>query len=360
MKYLIIFVFFTGSLLYSQVISIEQRNFTGFNSPPYLTPAVSPTTSITINWNTEETSSSVIAYGTSLVLKDTIRVEHKTNYHHIILNNLEPNTEYYYKILPMDKVYRFKTLPASPDSFSFVVYGDTRSDSARHQVIIDQIAKYDFDFLVHTGDLIGKGYSTDDWRTFFNIEAKILSQKIFLPTIGNHEKPFWQYDTLFALPGVENFYSFCYANICFLCLNTEMELNGIQQEWLVNELNRITSDTTIYWIFVNLHRPPYSSGSHGSALDVRTTWCPIFEKYGVDIVFCGHNHSYERTKKINGVVYIVCAGGGAPLYDIGNNEWTECSLKDYHFCRVTIKGKNLILHAIKPDGTKFDSLILRK
>lgn len=360
MKSLFIGGFFFVSSLYSQVVSLEQKNFSGFNSLPYLTPALSPASSVIINWNTEKISSSAVAYGTSLSLEDTIFTEQKTRFHHVILNNLEANTEYFYKILPDGPVYKFKTLPISPDSCSFIVFGDTRTDSVKHQEVIDQIAKYNFDFLVHTGDLVGHGYSTDNWRTFFNIEGKILSQKIFLPTIGNHEKPFWQYDSLFALPGIEYFYSFYYANLCFLCLNTEMELDGIQKKWLVNELNRIASDTTIDWVFVSLHRPPYSSGSHGSALDVRAAWCSIFEKYGVDIVFCGHDHSYERTKKINGVIYIVCAGGGAPLYDIGNNEWTEYSLKDYHFCLVTIKGKNLTLHAIKPDGTKFDSLILRK
>lgn len=360
MKHLLICTSYIFSLLYSQVTTLDQKNLTGFNSPPYLTPAASPARSVIINWNTEKISSRALAYGTSLSLEDTIYTEEKTSHHHIILNNLKPNTEYYYQILPAGSVYTFKTLPVFPDSFSFVVFGDTRNDSVKHQSVIDQITKYHFDFMVHTGDLVGHGYSTDDWKMFFNIESKILSQKIFLPTVGNHEKPFWQYDTLFALPGVEKFYSFCYANICFLCLNTEMELNGIQQKWLVNELSRIASDTTIDWIFVNLHRPPYSSGSHGSAIDVRTTWCPIFEKYGVDIVFCGHNHSYERTKKINGVIYIICAGGGAPLYDISSNEWTEYSLKDYHFCLVTIKGKNLRLQAITPDGKKFDSLILRK
>ncbi len=357
---LLISSFFITSSVFGQIGSLEAKNFSGFNSLPYLTPALSPATSVIINWNTEKISSSALAYGTSLSLEDTIYIEQRTNFHHIILSNLQANTEYYYQILPAGPVYKFRTLPVSPDSFSFVIVGDTRSDSIKHQLVIDQIAKYNFDFLVHTGDLIGHGYSTDDWRTFFNIEGKILSQKIFLPTIGNHEKPFWQYDTLFALPGVEYFYSFPYANIYFLCLNTEMELNGIQQKWLVNELSRIVSDTTIDWLFVNLHRPPYSSGSHGSALDVRTAWCPIFEKYGVDIVFCGHNHSYERTKKIEGVIYITCAGGGAPLYDISSNEWTEYTLKDYHFCLVTIKGKKLTLQAITADGKKIDSLTLRK
>jgi 3',5'-cyclic AMP phosphodiesterase CpdA len=139
-----------------------------------------------------------------------------------------------------------------------------------------------------------------------------------------------------------------------------MELNGFQRKWLNNELRFLTSDTTIHWIFVNMHRPPYSSGSHGSDIKVREAWCPIFEEYGVDIVFCGHDHSYERTKEINGVIYIVCAGGGAPLYDVGKNEWTAYSEKTHHFCLVKVKERELLLKAIKVDGSVFDSLRIKK
>jgi len=359
MKNLIKFIILI-SPAFAQIASLENQQFKSFDSTPYLTPTSSPATSVIINWNTENVEPSTIAYGTSLSLEDTIFTDQKTSYHHIVLNNLEPSVEYYYKILTADNVYKFKTFPISTDSFSFIVFGDTRSDSVQHQSVIDRIMHYNFDFVIHTGDLVNQGYNIDDWRTFFNIENKMLVQKIYLPTIGNHEKPFWQYDTLFALPGVEYFYSVRYANVYIICLNTEMELIGLQQKWLVNVLNSVSTDTTIDWIFVSLHRPPYSSGSHGSALDIRKNWCPILEKYDVDIVFCGHDHSYERTKKINGVIYIVCAGGGAPLYDVGHSEWTEFSAKTHHFCLVTIKGENLKLQAMKPDGIVFDSLTLRK
>uniref|UniRef100_A0A7C4TBF3 Metallophosphoesterase family protein n=1 Tax=candidate division WOR-3 bacterium TaxID=2052148 RepID=A0A7C4TBF3_UNCW3 len=353
-------ILFLFLIAFGQVKSIEEKQFRSFDSEPYLTPTSSPTTSVFINWNTKDLKPSIIAYGRTLALNDTIKLSRLTNYHHIILNNLSPDTRYYYKILPGQRIYSFKTAPIFSESFNFIVFGDTRTDSTAHQAVIERMVNYDFEFLIHSGDLVTSGYYSDEWRKFFNIETKIISQKLFLPTIGNHEKPFYQYDTLFSLPGIEDFYSFRYANTVIICLNTEMELGGYQKKWLINELSFYRSDTSVHWIFVNLHRPPYSSGSHGSEIKVREVWSPIFENYNVDIVFCGHDHSYERTKKINGVIYIICAGGGAPLYDVGRNEWTEYSEKTYHFCLIKIKNKELLLKAIKPDGTVFDSLLLRK
>uniref|UniRef100_A0A7C6EKF1 Metallophosphoesterase family protein n=1 Tax=candidate division WOR-3 bacterium TaxID=2052148 RepID=A0A7C6EKF1_UNCW3 len=353
-------IFFIPLIIYSQVVSIDEKQFQPFDSPPYLTTAGSPHTSVVINWNTKVLKPSAVAFGTDLSFRDTIIITKKTNFHHIIINNLKPGTEYYYKILPNGEINRFRTFPSSSDSFNFVVIGDTRTDSLSHQKVIDRIAHYDFAFMIHSGDFVTRGYNTDDWRMFFNIEGKVISKKLFLPAMGNHEKPFWQYDTLFLLPGLEDFYSVRFGNVCIICLNTEMELNGFQRKWLNNELRFLTSDTTIHWIFVNMHRPPYSSGSHGSDIKVREAWCPIFEEYGVDIVFCGHDHSYERTKEINGVIYIVCAGGGAPLYDVGKNEWTAYSEKTHHFCLVKVKERELLLKAIKVDGSVFDSLRIKK
>jgi predicted phosphodiesterase len=351
-------IFFIPLRMYSQVVSIDRRQFYPFDSPPYLTPTSSVSTSVVINWNTKEQKLSFVAFGPDLSLKDTIIINKKTNFHHIIINNLEPRSEYYYKILPDGEIYKFKTFPLFPDSFNFIIIGDTRTDSVSHQAVVDRISHYDFEFIIHTGDLVTKGYNTDDWRAFFNIESKIISQKLFLPTLGNHERPFWQYDSLFALPGYEDFYSVRLGNVAVVCLNTEMDLSGYQRKWLINELKFYSTDTTIHWIFANLHRPPYSSGSHGSDMKVRKAWCPIFEEYGVDIVFSGHDHSYERTKKINGVIYIVSAGGGAPLYNVGKKEWTAHSEKTHHFCLVKIKQKELVLKSIKPDGTVFDSLMI--
>jgi len=346
--------------LYIGVTFTQCQQFKPFDSKPYLTVTASPTNSIYINWNTKSQESTIVAFGLTPLLEDTLKIAGVHNFHHIKLTHLLPSAEYYYKVLPGGDIKTFKTFSAQADSFSFIVFGDTRTDSAAHQSVINRMADYKFEFILHSGDLVHHGSSADEWITFFNIEDTLLQTKHFMPTIGNHDKPYWPYDTLFALPDPEAYYSVNYGNAHFIMLNTEMDLCGSQRDWLINDLTTTRNDTLIDWIFVNLHRPPYTSGLYDCAFNVQENWCPLFQEYGVDIVFAGHDHTYERTLKIGGIVYIVTGGGGAPLYDVGKSEWTAYSEKTYHFCLVQIMGERLLLKAIKPDNTVFDSLILDK
>ena len=333
--------------------------FGPFDSGPYITPTQSPPSSVCVSWNTAALESTIVAYGT-IALEDTFRLDAVQYYHHALLTGLQPETRYCYRVYGSGETRQFSTFPECSDAFSFVAFGDTRSDSGAHQSVIDRMASCLFDFIMHSGDLVNDGDRTVDWRIFFNVEDTVLPYYHFLPTIGNHESPYWPYDTLFPLPDSEEYYSVTYGNAHYIMLNTQIDLYGVQRDWLIAELQAASSDTSVDWIFVNLHRPPYSSGNHGSQLDVRNAWCPLFEQYGVDIVFAGHDHNYERTEAINGVIYIVTGGGGAPLRDVGTSSWTAHSERTYHFCHVDIMSRKLFLRAIKPDGTVFDSLVIEK
>jgi hypothetical protein len=123
-----------------------------------------------------------------------------------------------------------------------------------------------------------------------------------------------------------------------------------QYEWLVSDL----AGTSKPWKFVFFHIPPYSSGGHGSDLNVRQTLAPLFEQYGVTIVFNGHDHDYERSGA-NGVTYIVTGGGGAPLYPkVHDNPASIYFASVYHFVQITLSGDTLYGIAIGSDGTEFD------
>lgn len=342
------------------ILSATGFAFSPFDSNPYITPTATPQTSVYINWNTAVEESSIVGYGLTPTFPDTVRVSGVRYYHHVTLSGLAPGTDYYYQVIPGGMLQHFKTFPLASDTFTFVAFGDTRSDSVAHQSVIDMMASYEFAFYTLSGDLVNDGNNTDDWRIFFNTEDTLLQNIHFLPAIGNHESPYWQYDTLFALCDSEDYYSLEYGNTHFIVLNTHIDLYGDQIAWLTNDLINASNDSLIDWIFVSLHRPPYSSGGHGSQLDVRAAWCRLFEQYNVDIVFTGHDHHYERTIPINGVVYFVTGGGGAPLRPVGSNTWTACAESAYHFCLIDITDRKLFLHAIKPDGTIFDSLYIDK
>ncbi len=331
-----------------------------FNSRPYITPTESPGTALWINWNTLNPESTIVAYGPTTDLEDTVRGADVAVYHHVRLSGLTAGASYYYRLLPAGELAFFQTAAATADSFYFLTIGDTRTDSIAHQSLINRMVGYEDPFFLHVGDLVEDGSLTINWQTFFNIEDTILPHKIFLPAIGNHEYPYEWYDTLFPLPDSEDYYSFTYANCHFIGLNTETDLSGSQLTWLVDDLIWAQANPAIDWIIAFFHRPPYSSGPHGSQADVQAAWCPVFELYDMDLVFAGHDHDYERTYPINGLTYIVTGGGGAPLHSVGSNSWTAYAESTYEFCRVLVRGLRLELRAIKPDGTVFDSLIIEK
>jgi len=103
-----------------------------------------------------------------------------------------------------------------------------------------------------------------------------------------------------------------------------------------------------------LHRSPYGSSSHGGDEKVREDLEPVFTRHGVDLVFAGHDHVYERTVPIKGVTYVVSGGGGKRLYPVGKSARTACSRSAHHAVLVRLDGGRLSLEAVEPDGTVFD------
>src|ERR1051326_8835439 len=150
----------------------------------------------------------------------------------------------------------------------------------------------------------------------------MLRQTVLWPTIGNHETydPYIDghpaYQDIFTLPtrgeaggvpsGTENYYSFDFGNIHFVCLDSELSdrsTNGPMLTWLQEDLGANTND----WLIAFWHSPPYSHGSHDSddpfefnLVEMRENVVPILESYGVDLVLCGHSHCYERSFLLDG------------------------------------------------------------
>jgi len=196
----------------------------------------------------------------------------------------------------------------------------------------------------------------------------------FYPSVGNHELyggscGYQGYTDVYYLPenapsgDEEEYYSFDWGNTHFVALDTNQNYSAgsTQYNWLVNDLQSSTQP----WKFVFFHHPPYSSGPHGSTNEVQTHLVPIFETYGVSVVFSGHDHHYERTCPIlnntcttpqdGGVVYYVTGGGGAPLYPAFGNWFTAYSDSLNHFLKVEVNDCWLRVDAIDTNGYVFDS-----
>ena len=243
--------------------------------------------------------------------------------------------------------------------------------------------QHSFDLAIHTGDIVSSGGicsgSDSSWnqyiRAYFDLYQESMGDIPFYPSVGNHELSggscgYQAYTDVYYLPGnapsghEEEYYSFDWGNAHFVALDTNQDYSAssTQYNWLVNDLQASIKP----WNFVILHEPAYSSGLHGSTSEIQTYLVPVFETYGVDVVFNGHDHHYERTCPIldgacttpqdGGVVYYVTGGGGAPLYSVGDYQWfTAYSDSLNHFLKVEVNDCRLRVDAIDTNGSVFDS-----
>ncbi len=330
---------------------------------PYLQSVTSD--SIIVVWGTDQLATSHVNYGPTTAYSFSVNNILPLTHHAITLTRLAPGTVYHYQIasngqaLGGDNTFHTADLPTQ-SSFSFVAFGDTRTGHAAHQRVVDHIVALEPDFALHTGDFVGKGYSATQWNTFFAIEHDLLRQTPLFGTLGNHEKNSDLYFDAFYLPGNERWYSFDYGNTHFVALRldgyADYTPGSMQYAWLENDL----ASTDKLWKIVFLHAPLYSSGHHGGNKTVRDALGPLFADAGIDLVFSGHDHNYERSI-VGDVTYIVTGGGGAPLYEQENsNPYSVYFSSVHHGVSISINDRTLSGVGVQADGTQFDAFTLRK
>ncbi len=228
-----------------------------------------------------------------------------------------------------------------------VIYGDTRTNHNDHRAVVRAIEQVHPQAVFHTGDLVGDGRVEADWDTFFTITGHLLKTTAFYPTLGNHEHDSPLYYKHFNLPRSEQWYSVNIDSIKFIVLNscTKTDRKSEQYKWLQKELKDAGAETK--FTVAVFHHPPYSSGPHEEdEKHLRESWGFLFRKYGVDAVFNGHDHDYERSK-VGDIYYIVAGAGGAPLYSKSrDNPYSQVFLKEISFCRLDRSGDTLKIETL--------------
>jgi hypothetical protein len=343
-------------------------------------------TSVTIVWETDLPSTSEVYYGPGFSVKD----EMPKTIHEITLTDLKPETTYFYHVLSqvpkgrklpegvppyvLSGVYSFKTAIEPGKPFKFIAYGDSRSNPEIHSKLVSLMRKLLESslregesgpaFLVNSGDLVSNGRYYGQWGDqFFGPLEPLISSIPIWPVIGNHERSHANFFNLLSLPNNEAWYSFDYGDAHFLMIDTEFDYSpgSEQYQFIVDDLSKSKAK----WKFVAFHKPPYTAVQRRvpGNLRAREILNPLFEKYGVDIVFCGHDHNYVRSKPINGVIYVITGGGGAGLYEVmpvASMDWAEVAVAAHHFCLVEIDGSRLRLTAIDDEGKVIDRFMLYK
>lgn len=203
--------------------------------------------------------------------------------------------------------------PVGKDSVKFLVLGDTGTGDRAQYDVAAQVWKshqvFPYEFAIMLGDNIYGSERPRDFSQKFEKPYKpLLDANIpFHASLGNHDDPNQRYYKPFGMDG-QRFYSYQKHDVRFFALDSNY-MDKDQQAWLDKELS--ASDAR--WKVAYFHHPLYSSGeAHGSEVDLRVIVEPMFIKHGVDVVFAGHEHFYERIKPQRGIAYFT-SGGAAKL-----------------------------------------------
>lgn len=354
---------------------------------PYLQFATR--TSMAVMWEADSPTTAVVEYGPTFPPQLKATVEKPDTMGEVVLANLEPNTKYFYRVVCTDaegrklegKPLTFMTAPGPDDAFSFTAVGDTQ----RNPVITGKVAKLMWErrpnFVIHCGDVVDDGAAKWQWTgDLFKPCNELFGRVAVFPCIGNHERNHAHYYKYFSLPKPEYYYSYKYGNAEFFVLDTntgrDITEKGEQFRWLEKAL--AASDAR--WKFCYHHHPAYCSDDddYGNSWkgptksgDVRVReFVRLYEKYGVDVVFNGHVHVYERTWPIRGgkveqkggVTYVTTGGGGGKLENFAPTPafFKQEFRSDFHFCYATVHQGTFNLKAFDHEGRLFDQFTLKK
>ena len=251
------------------------------------------------------------------------------------------------------------TLPGKSGSVRFAAIGDMGTGQLAQYEVAERMLqlhqKFPFTFVMMLGDNIYGGKSPVDFQKKFEIPYKpLLDAGVqFYAALGNHDDTNERFYKFFNMNG-QQYYSFKKGNVHFFALDSNY-LDPKQLAWLEKELANAGSTD---WKICYFHHPLYSSGSfHGSSTELRMVLEPLFLKYGVQVVFAGHDHVYERVKPQKGIYYFMEGASGE--LRAGNLRKTDMTAagydKDRSFLTVEISGDDLYFQAISRTGMVVDS-----
>ena len=215
-----------------------------------------------------------------------------------------------------------------------------------------------FGFILTTGDNVYFGDVVDRAEAVIDRPYRPLFDAgvAFRPTVGNHDlgDPDELEETLAALGMPDRYYAFSSGPVDFFALDSN-RMDGEQLAWFLEQL----SCSKKLWQVVYMHHPLYSSGKHGSDMDLREILEPVLVAGGADLVLSGHDHNYERTTPQRGIVHVVTGGGGRALRHVGSSSFTAVSDSEFHFVLADVSRNEMRLSAIKVDGEVIDSFSIR-
>lgn len=298
-------------------------------------------TGITIRWRTDVATNSRITWGTAFGTYPNVVDDLTSTTEHIVrINGLLPDTKYYYTVgststtLQATNTNFVVTLPdaGTGRKLRFLALGDCGNASTNQidtkNAALNYLGSNNLDALLTIGDnAYNSGLDNEFQLEFFDIyKNDFFKYTKLYPVPGNHDYANTSANTgvrnnayynSFTIPtaaecggvasGTEAYYSYDIGNVHFVALDSYgredanttklYDTAGAQCVWLKNDL----AANTKQWVVVYFHHPPYTKTSHNSDTEtgdlmlIRERFVRILERYGVDMVLCGHSHGYERS-----------------------------------------------------------------
>jgi predicted MPP superfamily phosphohydrolase len=255
-------------------------------------------------------------------------------------------------------------LPNRPDSVKFAAIGDNGTGDRPQFEIAQQMtsvhSRFPFNLVIMLGDNMYGGQTPADFVSKFERPyASLLNAGVkFQASLGNHDRPENVSYKHYNMNG-DRYYTYVRKNVRFFALDSTL-MDAKQLEWLETSLQQAQEN----WKICYFHHPLYSNASrHGSSVDLRVTLEPIFVKHGVDVVFSGHDHVYERVKPQKGITYFV--SGAAGQLRRGNMRPAEDETaayfdQDQSFMLAEISGSDLYYEAVSRTGKTVDSGVIHR
>ena len=411
----LISIFVLFGLSYS--LAVNDRNSasgaTPFPDHITLTWTADPATTMTVTWRTDTTvTSGLVQFQGGEVLSSSVQQTEaiardfttdlgRMRLFTATLAGLSPNTKYAYRVGDEDhwsSTNHFSTADPKSRSFKFLIFGDSQSSVkvespyAAWAITIQNAyeANPDAKFMVHVGDLVDYGQIYSHWNAWFDATSGVIDSIPIMPMAGNHEcygsRDTWRpayWSEQFPLPpngpeGLKNqVYSYDYGPVHFVVLDSqqfEQKLYGDilapQKEWLRADL--AASEAT--WKIAFFHKPPYEIKLDRPNEEIRAAFCPVLERYHVDLVFNGHDHAVSRTYPIRDgslvktpsmgtIYYIVGRSGDKTYHDVAKTAWNSFFYNPEDqpiYFVVEVDDCKITIQTVKQDGTLVDSFFVDK
>lgn len=322
------------------------------------------------------------------------------HYHTANFENLQPKTKYVYRVgdgTNWSEWSHFLTASRQAEPFTFIYFGDAQTELKPHWSRVIREAYSDAPktaFTLHAGDLVNDRVRDAEWGEWFYAGGFINRRVPCIATPGNHEyikiedeagetigghlTPHWR--ACFAFPengpaGLEEtVYWMDYQGVRIISLNSNERFDG----WLEKQgqwLEPVLSENTNKWTIVTFHHPVYSAQVGRDNPELRAAWQPIFDKYNVDLVLQGHDHTYSRSKLMihenlavgvtkrserAGTLYVVSVSGPKMRELDRKPIFRRAAAGTQLYQIITVDGDELHYDARTATGQLYDAFTLRK